>query len=381
MSSSIQSKLSDRWQALSFLVFLWLPLAATFMNFDPHIPLNENRELATYPTLNDTPITRFPNQLEEYFNDHFGLRNLLISAHGRLSVNVFQTGSHNGVLVGKEGCLYLNDDERLIGLWTRSAPYTFEELEEYRRVLEERRDWLAQQDIEYLFAMIPEKQSVYPEYLPDWVEPLSPMSRMEQLSAHLAEHSDINFVDLKPLLIEARKDGDTYWVTDTHWNNRGAYLGYRAIADKLAEILDGFEPLNRTEVKDIPRGRIQGDLAQMLTAGSAFTEEMVKLSPTRLPPAEQTTEGLHGSLQSDTNFIRFRPGSDLPKAVILQDSFGNAISELWDQHFSRVAYYQYNPLVPAMVQNDKPDVVIQSLVERYLFLDPPMNGPRIKAVE
>jgi hypothetical protein len=63
-----------------------------------------------------------------------------------------------------------------------------------------------------------------------------------------------------------------------------------------------------------------------------------------------------------------QPDPRLPRAVMLGDSFGDALAPLLADSFSRLYYYvasQGGP-DPSIVRNEKPDVVILIQVERYL---------------
>jgi len=79
----------------------------------------------------------------------------------------------------------------------------------------------------------PDKSSIYPEYLPDEIIP----STKKYLNFFMdALHGVPNLTVYNPSedLIRAKKtEGTLYWMTDTHWNNKGAFLAYSGFSKLL----------------------------------------------------------------------------------------------------------------------------------------------------
>jgi hypothetical protein len=59
-----------------------------------------------------------------------------------------------------------------------------------------------------------------------------------------------------------------------------------------------------------------------------------------------------------------RPG--LPRAVILRDSMAVPLIPLLSENFSRVLYVENRKLERSLIEREKPDIVIEELVERSL---------------
>jgi hypothetical protein len=59
-----------------------------------------------------------------------------------------------------------------------------------------------------------------------------------------------------------------------------------------------------------------------------------------------------------------RPG--LPRAVILRDSMAIPLIPLLSENFSRVVYVESRKLDRALIEREKPAIVIEELVERSL---------------
>ena len=61
------------------------------------------------------------------------------------------------------------------------------------------------------------------------------------------------------------------------------------------------------------------------------------------------------------------PGSRLPRAVILRDSFVSRLVPFLSEHFSRAVYLWQNDFDAEVMRTEHPDVVIQEIVGRHLY--------------
>src|SRR5436190_21050559 len=100
--------------------------------------------------------------------------------------------------------------------YTGLARFSEQELKDWQELLEGRRDWLARRGCKYLFVVPPDKHSVYPEYLPDWLIKSETPSKVQQLIAHMKAHSTVPTLDLREALVEAKQGAVLYQMTDTH---------------------------------------------------------------------------------------------------------------------------------------------------------------------
>ena len=248
----------------------------------------------------------------------------------------------------------------------------------------ERRDHLAKKNCALLFTLIPDKASLYPEYVPNWSRPLQPVSRMDQLMDHLEAHTDLNLLDLRPVMNQAKAEG-VYFLhqkTDSHWTQFGAYLAAREIIRNLAVSFPAME------ARPIDPGSIEyvlgagGDLARMLGLEYERMEERVCLQPLDgfrarmvddlsppprlLPPYQKPVV----MMQED------RP--DLPRAIVYGDSFSRTslFHQFLSDAFHRAVFadVRHADFDPDFIEREYPDVVILIIVARRLQLDPPAQA-------
>jgi len=88
-------------------------------------------------------------------------------------------------------------------------------------------------NIKVVLIVGPNKPAIYPEYLPDELVP-STKKYSSFFLDKLKEVSNLTVYDpTSDLLRLKRSEGFLYWMTDTHWNNKGAYLTYSGFSRLL----------------------------------------------------------------------------------------------------------------------------------------------------
>jgi alginate O-acetyltransferase complex protein AlgJ len=366
-----------RWQSVAlsgfFLMAIAAPLVEMLLRLDPAFELVENRALAARPALTGDPnaLAAFPARFEAYFNDQFGFRKRLIHWLNTMKVVYLGVSPSPKVILGEQDWLFHGD--LYLDYYRAVAPLSMQKLERWRRLLEERRDWLASRNIPYLLVFVPIKSTIYPEYMPSVYNRLSARSRLDQLIAHLKSHSTLTILDLRAPLLAAREEGLLYYRTDTHWNNRGAYVGYVKIAEALSTWFTGLVPLPRAALREETRLEPGKNLALMLAMSDHYRERYTDIrssTPTlaRLvpePPLPQMPPRNPGGGGPD--IIYEHPDKKLPRAVMFRDSFATWLIPLVAEHFQRIVFSWQYTLDRALVEKEKPDVVIQEIVERALM--------------
>jgi len=334
----------------------------------------EKRKLAERPALDLRPgtLVTFPSRFEAYFNDHFGYRNLFIRRYNRIMKKYFAKSPVPDVLIGKNNWLFYANDS-LLQDFVGSDPFSPEELEIWRLNLENKRNWLEKKGIRYLFVVAPNKQTIYPEYLPDYLQKDHRNSRLKQLLAYLNKHSDISILDLSSTLIEEKKQHRIYHQTDTHWNDCGAYTAYRAIMDRVGQWFPEVPFTQNRIVKTESIVGKGGDLAGMMHMADTIQEErlVLKVHPTACSP--KIEQDIADFWKTPDNLKKpFITKCDKAKlyAVIFRDSFFSAIVPFISEDFNQIVYL-WKPydhaIMKELIEQKKPQLVIEEMVERYLM--------------
>lgn len=357
--------------AILFVAAIFLPLLGSVLPIDPSPATTEKRRLAQRPnlTLSAKAISEFPESFEAYYRDGFAFRGALIRLHSLLKFHLFGTGSEF-VLIGKNGWLYLTDKTgELIGQHRGTEPLSAAHLDRWQSYLDRRRKWFDDRGIVYLMAVPPSKMTIYPEHLPDWVNETAGETPLDQLSKHLHGRAADTFLDLRPRMLAERRTHRVYNKTDTHWNDVGAYAGYREIHRRLTLRLPD---LRRLEDSELERGRnptYSGDLAGGLNLKRALSEPRVTLAPGtawrahEVPMDIALSDEIRKQLGSVTLLATGRPG---PVAIVFGDSFLGRLIPFLATSFSKTYYVSRRPLVLRLIEIIDPDVVVHEVTERNM---------------
>ena len=370
----MELRLDRAWTAglvLAFLVALVTPAAVMLSGAEAPAATAEKRELAPPPAFPATwaALRAFPAAASRYFEDHFGLRAVLVRWQAVLRLRVLHVSASPDVILGRGGWLFYAGDGASEDI-ASAVPFTGDELEMWRSTLQHTQDWMRARGIAYVFVVAPDKHQVYPEELPKSVHRVGPDSRTEVLVRYLRDHSTVPVLDLRPVLAAAKPGERLYHRTDTHWNDRGAYVGYAAIVRALAVV---GEPVPRSAF-DAPSRQVPGlDLAGMLGVTRALNEEDLPLVPRAPRRARVVEPSRPDERYMDARIVMEQSDASRPRAVVFRDSFGSALVPFLSEHFSRAVYlWQYN-VDPAIVLAEHAKVVIQEWVGRRFSTELPYD--------
>jgi hypothetical protein len=176
----------------------------------------------------------------------------MVDLRGRIDLQLLHESPSPDVVVGLRGWLFYAGD-RSIENYRHQVPLSAAELDGWVKGIEERKAWFAARGITYLFVIAPDKQSIYPEYMPRSLAPPPGDTRLDQLDRRLA--GDASWLDLRGPLRAAKGDEPLYPKGDTHWNDRGAYAG---VSRRHAAARAAVAPARRKQARTIQPFRRSG---------------------------------------------------------------------------------------------------------------------------
>jgi alginate O-acetyltransferase complex protein AlgJ len=374
-------KIWDTLTIVVFLTLLWLPTMDHFFKID-HAPIPvENRRPAPWPQFQGIGQSReFVVGIESYFNDRFGFRKQLIRINNHLKGRWFHDASvGRPVLIGRDGWLYYSGDAMLEN-WTRESSFNDQDLGNWCRLLEMRRDWLRERGIKYIFVVPPDKHTVYPEFLPDWMEMSTKPSKIQQLVQYMKLHSTVEVLDLSQVLIDAKKVRVNYLKTDTHWNLFGSFMGYQALLQALNRQMPELKPLPLDTYDWKVETKSPGDLATLLGRTDFYTEPAA-VEPVPLVPLPDIKLLYHPEGVPPDDTPEHSPCYTLNekatgKALVFRDSFAINWYPFLGQDFNEVLYIWHYDWDRPLIEMEKPDVVIDEIAERFFNIENPVELAR-----
>jgi alginate O-acetyltransferase complex protein AlgJ len=355
---------------LGFLVVIWLPTWDCLWDLDHRPTLNENRKLAEFPNTFTTPGP-YLAAFGDFYEDHFGFRNQLVHWNTHWRQSIFHESPVTTTLQGEHGWLYWAR-EGMEENFTGRAQFSPRDLQNWQKLLEARRDWLAQRGGKYMFVVAPNKETIYPEYLPKWLVKNGQPGKLDQFLAYMRLHSTVPVLDLRPDLIAAKAQGPTYLQTDTHWNSFGAFVAYQQLINALQPQFPDLKPLGLdcfSRKCTLGRG---GDLAVCLGQEGELPEPLrVTFRPQ--PPLQP----LHPVVRDNQNghhdcTITQNPAHSR-KVILFRDSFAEAWIPFIGYHFNQVIYLSHTVWNRDILEREKPDLVIDEMVERKFNNHSPLD--------
>lgn len=379
-TTAIAARIANAVLSVAFLAAIFLPAVARLAGWDKAGANTEQRILAPMPALPRSlgAVPSFLATFDRYWSDQFGFRAELVRTYSRLMVQGFRTSSSSQVLVGRDGWLFYTGDGNLED-WRSCARLSESELAVIAQRLEERQALVESMGGHYLFVIVPNKESVYPDHMPAWAQRRQMPKRMDQILDYVRSHTRVDVLDLRPALVAARAQGDVYYRTDTHWNERGAYVAYGAIMDRLRQ----WQP----DLQDFPADRVawqrdgwyKGDLARLLTMQEELREPLTVIN--LLPPPDLHREELalsRAEMVGRGAYVRCTGTNALaPSLFAFHDSYWGFMTSYLPATFSRT-WFKWQPAFEDRILRElRPTFVVHEATERFLLPALRENPPGI----
>lgn len=334
-----------------FLLMCLLPLVGMAITGPSEAAANEI--LAAPPSLTRADgsfNTAVLNDTNDYFADHFSFRQELITADAKLEAAVFSESASKDVILGKDGWLFYQstlDDyqgQNLLSdreIW--SAAHCLALMQEYAQV----------HDASFLFAVAPNKNTLYPQYMPDrYLRTAQPGNAARLLEALQA--AGVMTADLETVFLA--EDSVLYQRLDSHWNNLGAALAHDTIMDALGKNAARFYVPDRfAAVKDH-----DADLYQMLFPAG-------KEKDVQLYPAWEWSFTCDRPIRSaEDQTIRTSCTDRDGKLLMFRDSFGNALYPFMAESFGSACFSRAMPYDLSLLESESADTLVIEIVERNI---------------
>ena len=277
---------------------------------------------------------------------------------------LFRERVFDKTLIGKERWLIFTD-EGSIDDYQHVNAFSEADLKRLQKDLDALNETLRQKGIRFLVVIPPNKNTIYPEYVPDEILVASAPSRYDQLTQYMRQHGKTQILDLRPALLEARKTRVVYLSKDTHWNDYGAFVAYQQIILALQADFPILEPHPLSDYQPATEAGVVLDLAENMAAPDLVTDDIV-LSPLYNSQTSYFQEKHAGRrLTIGTN-----PNTALPKIVIYHDSFFNRLINWIGDHFQKSVFIPINSPPEiwnfSWIDSENPDIVILEFTERYI---------------
>jgi alginate O-acetyltransferase complex protein AlgJ len=336
------------------IVFFAILLAPTiYTEFDLKTPyiINENRELQKAPIFTLKNINKYPKEFEEFYSDNYGFRQELLLINKRVLDDWLNVSISTKVLLGKNNWLYTTEYGALKD-YQGVLKYNPEILKKLLDLLISEYREAKKNGIKYVFLVVPDKHTIYPEYLPDAIQEnkIHGHTLLDQLTEELKKiEQDFPILDLRQALWDAKKENIIYWQLDSHWNELGAYYGYRAIAEYL-----GIKPIPLRNFKVKERPKNSGNLAEMIYKKIEYIDYyldyktppnfyLVKEDKSQKNIFRETWELPLDKETGRRSYYEYRNPKQSLNLLVFRDSFSDDLRKFLPNHFYRSSFIWLYP--------------------------------------
>ena len=329
----------------------------------------ENRSLAEFPTLRSAKeIKDLTQKMDAYVNDRFGLRRQLVRLNSLIRFKLGISSSKD-VVIGEDGWLFYTADS-LMEQHTGADVFTPAELDTWIDWIQSVRGCLVERDIAFYFIIAPDKNTIYPEKLPDYPRPPTATTRFDQVVNRL-RRTNIDFIDPREAMFEAKAQGiPIYHGGDTHWTKQGAYVAYELFMDQLRRRFPSIVPVTLADFDVGDSQRMASDLAVLLALDRVIeykVETLERDTPSHL--AEKPVR----SMKPGWGWPVLEWHNDLasqPRLLVFGDSFTDYIlgpNFLYETFGDPVFTHHNNGTLNLnLIEEFNPDVVVLEMADRYL---------------
>ena len=350
-----------------FLVLIFPPVY--FEKVKDTIPqdTSENRKLAEKPEFDSSTIISYSDDYESYYNDNLPFRGIIRTLWTKFNFYILNESTTTQVLVGKnEGSkestwLFYqeNHDGNPIKEVQGVYDFTAEEVFQIEDAIDKNMEELAKRNIEVYYTFIPNKATLYKEKLPDNITIFDQDTRVDRLIKYLEDKNTKNIINLKNYLLEAKKNGQVYHKQDTHWNEFGAFVGYKAIS----QIIPKDSKINYNFEVQIPEEKLSDlDLIQM----SGIKDILKDVEPKVIYQEDVDFKGMVLQTENEIAITECETAPVDKTIMIVGDSFRKAMIPYFAKNFKKVIFLHRCDYGPYMLDAYAPDIIVCQFLERYV---------------
>ena len=359
----------DKWIAVAFLAFIlilptvtlirgFLPQEETTVSEEENAILNANGTMqeekeeeasteaaVTVQEENIPWFTKVQNTLNN-FTERLFTRTKLIAFNTELT-SLLTGGTYmesTQVLLGKNDWLFYKTELDGHPLWDYMGINHFseEQLAAMAVNITQTRDYFEKErGIDFFVTVLPNKEIIYEEYMPDTIARVNQVSRAEQFADYMHANTDVVCVYPKQALLDAKQDYQLYYKTDSHWNQIGAFVGVQEI---FKELYDTHADINSVDFR-VDSETFAGDLSSMAGVTDKYSIDTVYVFDKESADSSQYHDKV---------------------AMVVGDSFGGFLSTVLKGYYKEVHWIYTRDFTMDKIDEHKPDVVIWESVERYM---------------
>lgn len=259
---------------LVFFILLFIPMSHINQDVDSK---KENRRLAAYKPLfkkHQKINYNFGNDFNSWFNDRFNLRYELFVLHNNIIMKfnpIFET--NKAIFNQKTNWMFakahLNIEKKLDETSVK---------ENVLVPLTKFNDFCNENNIKLYVLIAPYQPQLYPEE----AAPFYSQKEVDKLNDYIKliqARSDVKIVYPYNALKQASKSDYTYFKTEHHWTEYGAYIGYQVLMSEIKKNFKNVKVVNEQDYNVYYSNMVRGDFEREFTVGEHLKFHFPYLGP------------------------------------------------------------------------------------------------------
>lgn len=356
-----------------FFIFLFIPMC--HINKE-EISKQENRTLEIWRPLinkNNEINFEFGRNFNDWFNDRFFMREDLISLyyylHSGLSKDYYED---NIIIYNKKADFSYNKMYNSVNQFLHKDLFTQDELETIHKNISALNTYCQRHNVELYIMLSNDKESIYPEFYPEYYLPDGNISRLEQIEELLETVPNLKVISSAENLLKTKTKEMVFLPYDTHLNGLGTYIEYQTIISKINKSYPNVKPIKFSEI-EITKSEQKGDSIPPKKYSNKNFENVDLINLKNMNSKLYKEENFKEKSHFYKSFINNKSDSKL-KLVIIGDSFHIRYLNLLAESFYKVKSlfvghgknYSFDYHIKTLLFDDKPDILIIETTERFL---------------
>ena len=357
------------------IAFMFVPISK--ISHDT-ISTQENRTLAQYvPLVKDGKINfNYGRDFEAWFNDHFNQRKLFIDVNSAINLFLNRKLKSETAMSGKNGWMYTTRWSS-VEMFQNKDLFSNNDLRKIQENLEILSVWAKKHGMKFYLFLVPDKERIYPEFYPDGFEKVNEISKIEQVEEFLKARSFVPVIYPETALMKQKKNHILYYKTGTHWNHRGAYVGYLELFKRLKKDFPNLKIMKESDFDIQPKLSADVDIASALGIDAYKVLPKEDLTYEEFEVKKATVSSSYQMVNKEKRIETFDFRSSNPKnklrAVFYADSQFLRMNWYAAESFKNMLhiYTGYGrdydiPYMQETIANYKPDIFVLETGERFL---------------
>ena len=361
-----RDKFSHFFLVVFFLTFISTGVLIYLFNSENRVLLSENRRTTKFPVFQTDSTAAFIKGLDNYILDQLPGRKYMIRMNNLVQYTVFKQLVNNQVIYfGEDGWMfYIAGPAK--EFYENHKPLTQDELKKIANVLIARNDWLKKRNIHFYMIFPPMPQIVFQEHVGLRMRRHYKQTKSEQLFEYLKLNTKLDVIDVYTPILKTKNAGlmNPYYKNNCHWNYIGGYAAYCAMVNYIKKDFPNIgEPLDSNDFKWVVTEDYKPDLLRTLDIDKFYT-------------FQQYSPSFYENIITDTIYPTYLDlWTPAPPACVITkrknnltmlmygDSYAESVLKFLFRNFSKTNFIWTPLFQPAIIEKEKPDMVIQEMVE------------------